>query len=61
MRKIIICNIILIFFMQSGNAFAKHANEPYCFDCMHNTKLVKKLIKIFMILYLICKTTIYQN
>ena len=42
MRKIIICNIILIFFMQSGNAFAKHANEPYCFDCMHKYKIGDK-------------------
>ena len=42
MRKIIICNIILIFFILSGNTFANHANEPYCFDCMHKYKIGDK-------------------
>ena len=42
MRKIIICNIILIFLIQSGNTFADHANEPYCFDCMHKYKIGDK-------------------
>jgi hypothetical protein len=41
-RKIIICNIILIFFILSGNTFANHANEPYCFDCMHKYKIGDK-------------------
>jgi hypothetical protein len=41
-RKIIICNIILIFLIQSGNTFADHANEPYCFDCMHKYKIGDK-------------------
>jgi hypothetical protein len=41
-RKIIICNIILIFFTLSGNTFANHANEPYCFDCMHKYKIGDK-------------------
>ena len=43
MRKIIICNIILIFLIQSGNTFADHANEPYCFDCMHKYKIGDKI------------------
>ena len=47
MRKIIICNIILIFFILSGNTFANHANEPYCFDCMHKYKIGKKTNKNF--------------
>ena len=42
MRKIIICNIILIFLILSGNTFANHANEPYCFDCMHKYKIGDK-------------------
>ena len=42
MRKIIICNIILIFFILSENTFANHANEPYCFDCMHKYKIGDK-------------------
>jgi hypothetical protein len=41
-RKIIICNIILIFFILSENTFANHANEPYCFDCMHKYKIGDK-------------------
>jgi hypothetical protein len=41
-RKIIICNIILIFLILSGNTFANHANEPYCFDCMHKYKIGDK-------------------
>jgi hypothetical protein len=41
-RKIIICNIILIFLILSGNTFADHANEPYCFDCMHKYKIGDK-------------------
>ena len=42
MKKFIIFYIILTFFMMIGVTFAHHANEKYCFDCMHKYKIGKK-------------------
>ena len=39
MKKFIIFYIILTFFMMIGVTFAHHANEKYCFDCMHKYKI----------------------
>ncbi|MCH1415982.1 MAG: hypothetical protein L7V30_00515 [Gammaproteobacteria bacterium] len=40
MNKIIYS--ILSFFIMIGVTFAHHANEPYCFDCMHKYKIGDK-------------------
>ena len=43
MRKVLFTiYFILAFFMMKSFAIADHANEPYCFDCMHKYKIGNK-------------------
>ena len=42
MKKFVIFYTILTFFMMIGVTFAHHANEKYCFDCMHKYKIGDK-------------------
>ena len=42
MKKLISIYSILIFFITTNIAFPHHANEKYCFDCMHKYKIGEK-------------------
>jgi len=42
MKKLFIYYLLFTFVLSIGVVFAHHANEPYCFDCMHKYKIGDK-------------------
>ena len=42
MKKLFIYYLLFTFVLSIGVVFAHHANEKYCFDCMHKYKIGDK-------------------